>query len=472
MILIFVQYGAMAASLFSMVWAIALLRQSADPVYLAHIGFFLMLLAWSTPFETAFSNILFKNAKDDPRSVQRLFSGAQNLRFVSKAAIVGLGFAITFFILSRAYEGAVYAALAAGMLFFFRIQEFVIKTRLIFKKFGQQAQIAINLATTTKWIGAAILLSAGYSSFVAFGVINVTVSLVVVALLSYTFLRRDWQGQPEDAAPTAGADWRHEAVSLAGMVAGVLAFQVDKLIAAFYYPAEAFGEYVVIYTMAMLGPYLLNPVFVLSLQKLALVDRSAGSDLEPTGQMVESLIRVAALGASLALSAGIPLALGWFSEPLTGTMLLNFVLLSGASYLSCIAHGYYIRFLATGELSHILAQNAIALVLAAGTGAVLLYIQSDLLGLAVLAAALGQLLFPFFGLIRRKGMHLSPLEMLVPVGLMAYLAVIATIGENILALLVLVAAAVALLIIALISEAARAHLSSIHYVRSLIELVI
>lgn len=466
---IIAQYAAMMLSLLAMLWSIAYLRQSGDVVYLADIGVFLMLLAWSSPFESAFGNVLFKIARDNTQHLNLLLTGRQNIGFLWKAALVGLGLAIAFLILSWSYGNSALLAALVGVVFFLRIQEFIMKNRLVFKEYGQEGQILINLGTFLKWSGAALAMLAGLASFTAFGLVNIVVSLGVLALMAIIFRRRKSLSVPA-TVPVAAAGWRDEFISLTGVGCGVVAFQIDKILAAFRAPPEAFGEYVVIYTMAMLGPYILNPVFVLGTQRLVSAIRAPDRTREDLSALVEALVRFSALAVGLMLPVALALVMIWFSQPFEQDVLINFALLAAASYTSCRAHGFYIAYLANGDLRRVLMQNLIALIAAACIAGVVVAGQSDLYGLIVLAAALGQLAWPLYERFRHGEAVTGAGSLLVVPGLAAYLATLVSLGSNWQGLLLLGLAGLLLIGLEFLAQARRLQLSAVDFARGLLHL--
>lgn len=387
------QYVGMATSLLSMFWAVAYLRRDADPAYLGQMATFLILLAWSTPFEVSFGNNLINAAKSRPEVIRQLLYGSFNQQSVLKALLIGCGFSAAFFLYDHSNADIGLLAISGiGLVFAFRLLEYVMRTKLLFRNLGQEAQILTNFLTAARWLAAAFFVMAGFRSFAFFTLAHILLGLASLAALSYLFVSHRFDSDSNIPDAKATSLWE-DLISIAGIVTGVFAFQMDKLSAGRVLSAGAFGEYVSLYTLAFVGPYILNPFITFVLQRLALAELSEHGSPEILRRRLGALIRLASLAIGLAIPLAVTLFVNMASRPITpqSQILVGFFI--AASYLNCISHVYYLGYLAKGSLKSILRQNLVAMTLAAATAATLWLMHSTDFGFILLAAGAGQVAY-------------------------------------------------------------------------------
>jgi hypothetical protein len=387
------QYAGLAANLAAMFWAVAYLRRDAEAVYLSQMAIFLILLAWSTPFEASFGNGLISAAKNQPGAIRWLLHGNFNQSAILKAAVIGCCFAAAFLVYARSGDQAtLLAATGIGLIFFARLLEYLLRAKLLFKKLGQESNILTNFFTAAKWVTAALFVMGGLHSFSLFLAAHLGFALVSIGVLSALFLRRRFDDAAGSGADV-GSSLKSDAVAIAGMALGIFAFQIDKLAAGLVYDAPHFAEYVAAYTLAFIGPYIINPIITLALQRLAIAEISATAGIEDIRSKLAALIRSGAMVINIAIPTIVTIFLSIASRPVSAEtqQLIAFVTLS--SYLNCLAHAYYVDYLARGDLKAILLQNLTATVIAGITMSALLLLGLRDYGIVLVAAGFGQVMF-------------------------------------------------------------------------------
>ena len=276
----------------------------------------------------------------------------------------------------------------------------MLKTRLLLVHFGQEAQIVINCFTAIKWLVASWILCSITSSFTAFVFVHVGFGLCSVLLLSLAL----WKVKPVGCLNGCGnksVNIGDDVVSILGVGIGVFSYQLDKLGAGHFYDSAQFGEYVSVFTIAFIVHYLLNPVFIVILQRLTAMysqmDHGVSRQIDRSKSDF-AILRLLALGVGLATLILLGPSMNLFSKPLSQVSYINIAYFVFASYLNCIAHIYYLDYLARGALVLILLQNITAALFAI---AVFLFLWSTggaTYAMILVAAGVGQCVY---GMARR-----------------------------------------------------------------------